>query len=1180
MRLKRIAWGGLAAILLSVLLLTAVLYWLVATESGLRRLAGEIESRVPGATVERTEGSLLGGVVLSGLAYRDAAIEARLDRLEIRWDPAALRRRVFHARSIRAEGLHVVVTGESASSEPPAWPAYRFPFDMVIDDFQLRNGNIRIRPAAEPIRIDRLDTGFSLNREGLNIVRLDAALPEAEAKLSGRVGLSGARAVDLKTEWRLSLPDRPELKGAGTIAGDPQRLDFRQTLHAPMAAELTAELANPLATLSWTAQLDVPRFSPAQIDPAWKPWPATLNLKGQGTAAEAAVEGGFSAAIPDMGEARGQMRSRYRAPGDIAVETLTLALPRTGTDIVLDGTVRSLWDKPSFTLAAHWRNLVWPLAPRVEKNEWRSPEGRLAVTGNPQDIRFDLDGKLRERRVEAGGNIGFEAERTVFRGVRVRGAGAAVALDGVLGPRVDFAWTLKADDLGLWVPGARGQVNSRGTLQGPREAPAIEAEFAAHAVQFQDKGADDVKLTLKAGLQPDSPFVFDLSADAVRVAGQRLETKLVGQGTRARHRLTGWIDNTAGDSGLKPTLQFLAEGGFQNEAWTGTFVQFDFNATPVGHWVLRQPAALRFGKAGGELGRACWNSGETEACLQGALSGAGDWRMAAEVSRLPLARFREAVPEAAALSGLLSGTADFAGKGGHIREGQLALNGTEARLEFRANAKDTLSFRPDPLSLRAVVSERATELRLAAEQPGFASIRGDIGIEGPLDLARLKQAPLAGDLAMDLQNLAILDPWTQDIEALQGTFNAGLRLSGTVAAPAVELQAAVPEAGFSVPRLGIRVRKVALQARAVEAGKFILDGRAVSGDGEIRLNGTGILDAAAGWPLDLTLRGNRFLAADLPEAKIYASPDLAIAFARGRLALKGAVTVPEAAIKIPEQAGAVKPSEDVVVIGAERQPEADGLPIEAHVDVVLGDKIRVGGAGFDGRVEGRVLVEQAPRGPVLGTGQIAIRDGKYSFYGVELAIDTGRLLFAHSPVDNPNLDIDVTRRTETSPLAGLKVLGTLKKPNITLYSDTPMAQTDILAYLVTGKPLGLASRQEGSALQQAAASLGGAAGNLLAREIGSRLGLGGFLDDISVQSSLAGQDAFAGRRSVETSSGAQNTALFLGKYLTPRLYVQYGVGLLQGGNVFRLRYELSKHWKLQTETGDYSGGDIFYQWEK
>jgi translocation and assembly module TamB len=146
-----------------------------------------------------------------------------------------------------------------------------------------------------------------------------------------------------------------------------------------------------------------------------------------------------------------------------------------------------------------------------------------------------------------------------------------------------------------------------------------------------------------------------------------------------------------------------------------------------------------------------------------------------------------------------------------------------------------------------------------------------------------------------------------------------------------------------------------------------------------------------------------------------------------------------------------------------------------------------------------------------------------------------------------------------------------------------MAQADILSVLVTGKPLGLASREEGSALQGAAASLGGSAGGFLAKEIGSRLGLSDFVD-ISVQSSLDAQGLSRGYRTAAAggapAGSAQSTALFLGKYLTPRLYVQYGMGLFQNAYVFRARYELTKNWKVQTETGEYSGGDILYQWEQ
>ena len=103
-------------------------------------------------------------------------------------------------------------------------------------------------------------------------------------------------------------------------------------------------------------------------------------------------------------------------------------------------------------------------------------------------------------------------------------------------------------------------------------------------------------------------------------------------------------------------------------------------------------------------------------------------------------------------------------------------------------------------------------------------------------------------------------------------------------------------------------------------------------------------------------------------------------------------------------------------------------------------------------------------------------------------------------------------------------------------------------------------------------------GGFLAKEVSSRLGLGELVD-VSVQSSLYAQGFPQGYPPGQVS-GAQSTALFLGRYLTPKLYVQYGMGLFRNAYVFRVRYDLAKHWKLQTETGQFSGGDILYQWER
>jgi len=54
----------------------------------------------------------------------------------------------------------------------------------------------------------------------------------------------------------------------------------------------------------------------------------------------------------------------------------------------------------------------------------------------------------------------------------------------------------------------------------------------------------------------------------------------------------------------------------------------------------------------------------------------------------------------------------------------------------------------------------------------------------------------------------------------------------------------------------------------------------------------------------------------------------------------------------------------------------------------------------------------------------------------------------------------------------------------------------------------------------------------------------------------------------------------LGKYLSPRLYVSYGVSLTESINTFKMRYTISDRWTIKTESGKEIGADLVYTIEK
>jgi translocation and assembly module TamB len=141
---------------------------------------------------------------------------------------------------------------------------------------------------------------------------------------------------------------------------------------------------------------------------------------------------------------------------------------------------------------------------------------------------------------------------------------------------------------------------------------------------------------------------------------------------------------------------------------------------------------------------------------------------------------------------------------------------------------------------------------------------------------------------------------------------------------------------------------------------------------------------------------------------------------------------------------------------------------------------------------------------------------------------------------------------------GVMVRGTLRAPRVMLYSDPPLTQAQATNYLLFGT----------AGFETSANTVGGAPGGSQDSipNFSTQVGGGDWTFDVSKQS-------------VQTVSGTQASSLFVGKYLSPRLYVSYGVGLYDPIIVKRLIYKLSEKWTLQAESGTASSADIIYTLE-
>ncbi|BBA33320.1 hypothetical protein sS8_1360 [Methylocaldum marinum] len=1146
----------LTAALLTVFLILAVFgYLLLATEVGLNWLVRVAERSFDQLKVGRAAGSVLHGFSLQKLDYRAEDLRVELQEIKVEWQPKALPTGVLQVDVVHFEGVRILQSEATVkTSESVKWPDLRLPFEVAINEIEVLDANWQSSETAEPIRFERIEAALNLRDGRIAVERLSAKTPEAEATISGTLASAEQPPIELDTAWTLTLPNRPEIEAAGTITGDLDRIAIVQRISAPTPMSVTADVAIGADAVAWSAEVDLPEFPLDRIDPGWEAWPFSARLKGEGSRREAKVAGDFALRLPDVGRAEGRLDLNYRAPGELELKTFALALPETGTEAVASGQVRNVLGTPEFALDARWKNLLWPPRPDAE---WRSPEGRLAASGTRDDVRVELGGRIKDQRVEAGGNIGFPADGVVFRNVRVNSASTVAAIDGAWGARSNLRWTLESGDLGVWLPGAEGWVRSKGRLEGTSSAPAVEAELNASGIKFRNYGARELSLTLKAGSEPKAPLIFDLRGNGVRVDAYTADIGLSGRGSRERHGLTGRIESPP------HALAFEAEGGIRENAWSGLLTRFELKEPRTGTWMLRDPAGLKLAGAESGIEELCLINRDALWCLQGNTRKAGEWWISTRVSGFPLSILETEAPKAVPISGVLNGSAAFRGRNQLIEKGLLELDAEGIAFDIRVEPSKNVRIKPETASVYADLAGGTLAMRLRIRQTGLAEIQGNFESRGPFRLAGFEDLPVSGQLTANLETLAVFEPWLEEIEGLKGSLTAEVGIDGTAGAPRLNLRASVPDAGFRVPQLGIEVAPLTLQASSLDEQQIRLEGSAQSGGGSVRLSGLWRLDAGAGWPLTLNLEGTRFLGVDTPEAKVLLSPNLDITAERERIDVRGRVDVPEAQINVPEKEQAVTPSEDVVLMDGQAGEGETGFKVHGDVEIRLGDKIQVKAAGFRGRVDGKVSIVQEPGEEARGTGQIVVHDGIYSFYGTDLTIDEGRLLFTNSPVDNPGLDVLVTRKLD-DVVAGVRVLGSLKTPNVTLYSTPPLPDADVLAYLVAGKPLDFTPSEDGDKLRDAASALGGAAGSLLAREITSRFGLGGILDEIGIGA----------------PRGTESTSLFLGKYLTPRLYLQYGLGLFQSSNTVRLRYKLNKHWRLQSETGEESGADVLFEWER
>jgi translocation and assembly module TamB len=760
------------------------------------------------------------------------------------------------------------------------------------------------------------------------------------------------------------------------------------------------------------------------------------------------------------------------------------------------------------------------------------PQGKLTASFK------DLSGKLRGLTASGAGSITHGNATWAFSKVRVALGSTSLALDGSINDRLDLRFALAASDLGLLSAGSRGTVKASGSINGTLDDPAVVASAHGGDVEYQG-----IKLE---GFDADVNFNPGAAQQESRIDA-RLRKLSYQQRTLDSVTLTlngppsaYQIHLAATASGLALSAQ--ASGPYAHGVFSGELQALNITGSEQLHLSLERPTDLTVSLAHARLEWMCLVGTPGSMCADGDWTQAA-WSSTVMANQLPLNTFTAGRTPSVEYLGTLSALAHLSGGGTTPVTGTLRAELADAEIDHKLASRkvEHTTIGSGNINAAATPTQISAELVLGDQQAG--SVQGKLQIER--STAQWPDWPLNGELHVHTSELGLVSLYVPDVDRASGQLTADIAVAGTVGTPTLTGVVRVANGELDIYQVNLGLRQINLQAKLGDSG-IDFSGGAHAGAGEVSASGH------VEWRNLLPygkfhLEGTNLRVADVPEAQIDASPKLDFSIAGRKIEVTGKVVVPYAKIQPKDITNAVRASADEIIVGSEPDDPSKRFEVVSTITLELGDKVNLDAMGLSARLTGSVTVRSGYDAITTGTGELSVAEGKYTAYARKLDIERGRLIFKGGAVDDPFIDVRAQKQFP-DVTAGVNVRGTLTHPFLSFFSDPPLPQSQIVSLILAGGSLQSAANPNNAAIGQAAA--------LLAAGLGPYVGM----PDVSL----------------ETDPLANETSLVLGRYLSPRLYVSYGMSLTEQLNTFKLRYTLGDHWTIRTELGQARGADLVF----
>lgn len=1221
MRVWQLAWirsvlkvaASIAALALTCLLLVSIF---VFTEAGSRwavdsALKGINDGSSTSVSYAKLEGNLFRGLKLTevDLKTTDFTIEAM--ELEAIWNPFTMLEGAFVVTELIGSEVIIKQLADGGAASEVSNPVSEsnvlesLPISIFVESFKLHSAVID--SSGRRFEIRSVSSTIEVDKEKLLLSDFDLILNPLFLQGEFQIVFTPSAKLDANFQWQYEeslLMDFESASGQLTVSGGLSALEVNHQLFSPMNISSAGRIQNLESLDTLAAQFShiaEEIFIPIEGREAALFEDVTVTT-GYG---DKNVDWNFESKLnhdqlPDL---------ELTGNGEFSEGKISLSMLQALSDsglLSVNGTVdlgAGLRSQLYVKLEESEPLQYFEVSRSVEFTELNFDAQVSLELIDDEIVTFDarqmqLSARLNDNPLQGSGGIsGVNGVYSIDQ-VLLTIEENELFINGSIGDSLEIDWSLDASSLELVDTRLEGYGAGSGSIRGIVSEPKVEAQLAIEKFGLESFFTESLilKISNTDSLLRGEVLIqdgrFGLDAEQRRFE----EAKLTVEGSLESQSIEfSFLSELV-------SLDFSANGNgldLENRNWSGSFSRAPISGQ-FGDWQKQDMATFSLSEEASLFELGCWKARGSEFCFNGSIDQDRTLLVSASLANFPLEEFNSAPsfpgylmrspflpklpsevfvfgPARLSIQGEIPAGGAWQGNFSlFAEETQLVLSDAFESQELGSNISSGQSHSYDweSLSLSGQYDDRNWVLQSRAVLAENDVDDSGFQLEGLFEgnLAIGEDNSISGTANANFQDLGWIEAFIPEVSGIRGELSSNLIISGLLDKPLIEGNASVRGGAFTADRLGVTFQDFEISLSGDKDGSAQIAGSVFSGEGSLEFTGGVSEIYSPGRIINASVSGSDFEFINLPNLTLNITPELKVSANAENIDLSGTLEIPTLNLIVKELPNtAINVSRDVVITDyppdrpdLAKSVEAENaslfnIPVTAQVSVNLGSDVSFEGFGLATGLQGRLDIQQLAEGNNLTYGELDIIDGSYELYRQTLEIQQGKLLFL-GPYDNPGLDVRAIRKVDDIT-AGVQMNGTLRNIRSQLFSTPALADSDIVSVLVTGKPFSqLGSREEGNAVLNAITKFGLERGQGLTAQIADRLGL----DTLEI-----------------TNTGnISSSELSVGKYVTPDLFVRYGIGLFDTRSKIAVDYKLTNSLILQAETGEFQSVDLTYKVEK